>query len=101
MPDEPPVGLEEPLLATRQGPSLHGGGKDEPAQQIAEVLRDDIQSQPDLAGPQAMTKEALVVAIKLLLGPVKGACGLNASGGSPQRRSESSRGSYQGTAPSG
>ncbi len=36
-PDQPPAGLEEPLLETRQGPALDGDRQNEPAQQIAEV----------------------------------------------------------------
>jgi hypothetical protein len=43
MPDQPPAGLEEPLLETRQGPAPDGDGQDEPTQQIAEVVRDDAQ----------------------------------------------------------
>jgi hypothetical protein len=38
MADQPPAGLEEPLLETRQGPALDGDGQDEPTQQIAEVV---------------------------------------------------------------
>ena len=41
MSDEPPAGLEEPLLETRQGPVLDGDGQDEPPQKIAEVVGDD------------------------------------------------------------
>jgi hypothetical protein len=41
MPDQPPAGLEQPLLETRQGPAPDGDGKDEPTQEIAEVVRDD------------------------------------------------------------
>jgi hypothetical protein len=42
MSDQPPAGLEEPLLEARQGPALDGEGQDEP-QQIAEVVGDDPQ----------------------------------------------------------
>jgi len=35
MPDQPPAGLEEPLLETRQGPALDGDRQNESAQQIA------------------------------------------------------------------
>jgi hypothetical protein len=38
MPDQPPAGLEEPLLETRQGPALDADGQDEPTHQIAEVV---------------------------------------------------------------
>ena len=41
MPDQPPAGLEEPLLETRQGPALDGDRQNEPAQQIAEVIGND------------------------------------------------------------
>jgi hypothetical protein len=43
MSDQPPAGLEEPLLEARQGPALDGEGQDEPPQQIAEVVGDDPQ----------------------------------------------------------
>ena len=58
MPDQPPAGLEEPLLETRQGPALDGDGQDEPTQQIPEIVRADAQQQPDFVGPEAMTGEA-------------------------------------------
>ena len=35
MPDQPPAGLEEPLLETRERPVLDGEGQNEPAQEIA------------------------------------------------------------------
>jgi hypothetical protein len=57
MPDEPAAGLEEPVL-TRQRPALDGRGQDEPAQQIAEVVGDDAEEQPDLVRPEAVTGEA-------------------------------------------
>ncbi len=44
MSDQPPAGLEEPLLEARQGPALDGEGQDEPPQQIAEVVGDDPKS---------------------------------------------------------
>ena len=43
MPDEAPVGLEEPLLEARQGPALDGEGQDEPAQKIAKIVGADSQ----------------------------------------------------------
>jgi hypothetical protein len=55
VPDQPPAGLQETLLETRQGPALDGDGRDEPTQQIAEVVRNDAQEQPDFVGPEAMT----------------------------------------------
>jgi hypothetical protein len=57
MPDQPPAGLEEPLLETRQGPAPDGDGKDEPSQQIAEVVRDDAQEQAHLVGSEAVAGE--------------------------------------------
>ncbi len=48
MPDQPPAGLEEPLLETRQGPALDGDRQNEPAQQIAEVIGNDPASLPSL-----------------------------------------------------
>jgi hypothetical protein len=58
MPDEPAAGPEEPVLKTRQRPALDGRGQDEPAQQIAEVVGDDAEEQPDLVRPEAVTGEA-------------------------------------------
>jgi hypothetical protein len=37
MADEPPAGLEQPLLEVRQGPALDGDRQDEPAQKIARL----------------------------------------------------------------
>ena len=48
MSDQPPAGLEQPLLQARQGPALDGAGQDEPAQQIAEVVGD--MCPPSLCG---------------------------------------------------
>src|SRR3989442_7090665 len=56
--DQTPTGLEGPLLEARQGPALDRRGQDQPAQQIAEVIGDDAQEQPDLVGPEPMTGEA-------------------------------------------
>ncbi len=58
MPDEAPAGLEEPLLEARQGPTLDGERQDKPAQEIAEIVRDDAQKQPHLIGPEAVAGEA-------------------------------------------
>src|SRR5262245_14084948 len=58
MPDQAPAGLEEPLLEARQRPTLNGGGQDEPTQEIAEVVGDDPEEQPDLVGPEPVAGEA-------------------------------------------
>src|SRR5437762_1722372 len=58
MPDEPPAGLEESLLETRQRPALDGERQDQSAEEIAEIVGDDPEQQPDLVGPEAMTGEA-------------------------------------------
>src|SRR5262245_11388763 len=58
MPDQAPARLEEPLLGTRQRPTLTGGGQDEPSQQIAKILGDHTEEQPDLVGPEAVAREA-------------------------------------------
>ena len=39
--DEPPAGLEQPLLQARQRPALDGERQDQPLQEIAEVAGDD------------------------------------------------------------
>ena len=41
MADEPPGALEGRLRETSQGPTLDGDRRDEPAQQIAEVIGND------------------------------------------------------------
>jgi len=69
MPDEPPTGLEESLLETRQGPALNGDGQGEPAQEIAEVVGDDPEQEADLVGPEAVTGEARPILDPLLGGP--------------------------------
>jgi len=38
MEDEPPAGLEQPLLQARQRPALDGERQDQPTQEIAEVI---------------------------------------------------------------
>src|SRR5262245_24434555 len=58
MPDQAPAGLEEPLLETRQRPTLNGAGQDEPSQQIAKIVGDHPEEQPDLVGPEAVAREA-------------------------------------------
>src|SRR5258707_11050949 len=55
VPNEAPAGLEQPLLETREGPALNGDGQDEPTQQIAEVVGDDPEQEPDLVGPEPVT----------------------------------------------
>jgi hypothetical protein len=57
MPDEASAGLEQPLLQTRQRPTLDGDGEDEPAQQITEVAGDHPKEQPHLIGPEPMAGE--------------------------------------------
>src|SRR5207245_11789474 len=57
MPDQPPAGLEEPLLETRQGPALDGARQNEPAQQIAEVIGADPEEQSHLVGPKPMARD--------------------------------------------
>jgi hypothetical protein len=58
MPDEAAAGLEQPLLETREGPALDGDGQNQPAQQIAEVVGDHPEEQPEIIGPEAITGEA-------------------------------------------
>jgi len=41
--DEPPAGLEPPLLQARQRPALDGERQDQPTQEIAEVIGDDAE----------------------------------------------------------
>jgi hypothetical protein len=59
MPDEAPAGLEQPLLEARQGPALDGRGQAEPAQEIAEIVRDNAREQPHLIGPEAVAQLSL------------------------------------------
>ena len=64
MADEPPAGLEQPLLQARQRPALDGERQDQPTQEIAEVVGDNPEEQADLIGPEPVTGEARpVVAI--------------------------------------
>jgi hypothetical protein len=56
MPDQPPARLEQALLKARQGPALDGT-RQEPTQQIAEVVGDDPEQQADLVGPKPMARE--------------------------------------------
>src|SRR5438128_1524828 len=58
MPDQPPAGLEEPLLQARERPALDGERQDEPAQEIPQVVGDNPQEQAHLVGPEAVTGEA-------------------------------------------
>ena len=53
--DEATAGLEQPLLEAREGPALDGERQDQSAQQIAEIVGDDTQEQPDLVGPEPVT----------------------------------------------
>src|SRR5262245_19440184 len=57
MPDEATAGLEEPLLETRQRPTLNGRGQDEPSQQIAKIIGDHPEQQADLVGAEAVAGE--------------------------------------------
>ena len=59
VPNEAPAGLEQPLLETRKGPAPNGDGQDEPAQQIAEVVGDHPEEQPDLVGSEAVAPREL------------------------------------------
>ena len=54
MPDQATVGLEEPLLETRQRAAPNGQGKVQPAQEIVEAAGDDPEKQPYLVGPKAV-----------------------------------------------
>jgi len=58
VPNEAPAGFEEPLLETGQGPASDGERQDEPAEQIAQVVRDHPEEQPHLIGPEPVTGEA-------------------------------------------
>jgi hypothetical protein len=57
MPDEAAARLEEPLLETRQGPALDGNRQDKPSQQIAELVGDHPEEQPDLVGSEPVAGE--------------------------------------------
>jgi|SRR2546425_7945914 len=67
MSDEAPAGLEQPLLQARQRPVLDGERQDQPAQQIAKVVGDHPEEQPDLVGSEAVTGEARPVGGDLAL----------------------------------
>ena len=67
MPDEAPAGLEQPLLQARQRPVLDGERQDQPAQQLAKVVGDHPEEQPDLVGSEAVTGEARPVSGDLAL----------------------------------
>jgi hypothetical protein len=56
--DEPPAGLEQPLLQARQRPALDGERQDQPTQEIPEVIGDDAEQEADLVGPEAVAREA-------------------------------------------
>lgn len=51
------TGLEHPLLQTGQGPALDHKGQGEPAQEIAEVVRDAPQEQSQLVRPETVAGE--------------------------------------------
>jgi len=53
VPNEAPAGFEEPLLETGQGPASDGERQDEPAEHIAQVVRDHPEKQSHLVGPEA------------------------------------------------
>src|SRR5215468_10420436 len=74
MPDQAPARLEEPLLETRQRPTLNGRGQHEPSQQIAKIVGDHPEEQPDLVGPEAVAREARPMGgfLALLLNPLLG-----------------------------
>jgi hypothetical protein len=55
--DEPPAGLEQPLLQARQRPALDGERQDQPSQEIAEVVGDDPEEQPHLVGSEPVAGE--------------------------------------------
>ena len=57
MADEPPAGLEQPLLQARQRPALDGARQDQPTQVVAEVIGDDAEQEADLVGPEAVARE--------------------------------------------
>src|SRR5262245_54044703 len=77
VPDQPPAGLEQPLLKAREGPILDGDRENEPAQQVAEVIGDDAEEQPHLVGPEAVTGEPSPVGRGLaLLDPLLGRAAL-------------------------
>src|SRR3989442_283324 len=67
VPNEAAPGLEQALLQARQGPALDGGGQNQPAQQITDVVRDDPEEQPHLIGPEAVAGEAGPVGFGLAL----------------------------------
>src|SRR2546426_480592 len=54
----PATGLEQPLLEAREGPALDGDRQDQPTQQIAEVVGDHPEKQPNLVGSEAVAREA-------------------------------------------
>src|SRR5262245_39543836 len=73
MPNEASAGLEEPLLQTCQRPVPDRSRQSQPTQEIAEVVGDDREEQPDLVGPEAVTGEARPVSRSLaLLDPLLG-----------------------------
>ena len=57
MANEAAAGLEQPLLQARQRPALDGARHDKPAEEIAEVIGDDLDQKPYLVGPKAVAGE--------------------------------------------
>ena len=57
VPDQASARLEQPLLEARERPALDGDRQDQPTQQIAEVVGDHPEEQPDLIGPEPVTGE--------------------------------------------
>ena len=62
VPNESATGLEQPLLQTREGPTLDGDRQNQPTQQVAEVVGDDPEKEADLVGPEPVAGEARPVA---------------------------------------
>src|SRR5438132_5382323 len=58
VPNESATGLEQPLLQTREGPTLDGDRQNQPTQQVAEVVGDDPEQEADLVGPEPVAGEA-------------------------------------------
>jgi hypothetical protein len=67
VPDQSSAGLEQALLEARERPILDGDRQDEPAEEVAEVVGDDAEEQPDLVGPEAVTRQPGPVGGRLAL----------------------------------
>jgi hypothetical protein len=57
VPDEASTGLEESLLLTRLGPTPDRQRQGQPAQYIAEIVKDHPMEQPDLIDPTSVARE--------------------------------------------